>query len=161
MRKILMTTCLILTITTASLADDVFSSETLGISMNPPDAGKLGLECPSFQVAMFFMPVELGFAANVSILKQRHAQDMEAYDKLTLSQIKSLKAKLLTHKLKGNEALYEYILNNNGKTLHSYVKAVKDGNYVYCVTAISLASNWETQKAELIKSVDSFRIKEQ
>lgn len=140
-------------------AEEKFTSETLGIYINPP-ATKAGLECPVYPIATFYLPGKFGFSANVTIMKQRYNQSMDNYDKLSLSQFKSLNAKVLMHKLKDDEALYEYLMEQSGKKLHFYVRAVKQGKNVYCITATALNSNWEEQKAELIKSVNSFEVRQ-
>ncbi|MDD5697273.1 MAG: M56 family metallopeptidase [Victivallaceae bacterium] len=137
-------------------AEEKFTSETLGISINPPVAASTDIKCPAYLIATFLLPAQSGFAANVNIIKQSYNLPMAAYDKLSLSQFKSLNAKVLTHELKGNEARYEYMLGD--KKLHFYVRAVKQGKSIYCITATALNSSWETQKAALIKSVNSFKV---
>ena len=43
--------------------------------------------------------------------------------------------------------------------LHWYARAIKLENKIYLVTATSLQTNWDENKTELIKSVNSFSFK--
>lgn len=160
MRKAATITIFALALASAAFAAgqrNTFVSQDLGISIQVPASKKS--EAPTHQVAIFFLPPADGFSANVNIQKQKYSDSIEAYDRLSSSQFKHLKWTVLDRKLKPVEAVYEYKGEFEGRTLHWYARAIKHGEYVYLVTATCLDSKWQEEKTELLKSVDSFRIK--
>ena len=136
---------------------NTFVSETMGISMKVPVSKKS--DAPVNQIAMFFLPASDGFAANVNVQKQKYSDSIEAYDKLSQSQFKTLKLSVIKRIIKSDEVLYEYKGEMRGRKLHWYSRAIKSGDYVFLVTATCLENHWAKQKIELLKSVDSFKIK--
>jgi hypothetical protein len=137
---------------------NAFVSNDLGISIEAPIAGDVNV--PNYQIAMFFLPASDNFSANVNIQKQQFAESLEAYDKLTTSQFSQFNIAILKRALKGNDLRYEYKGDMQGRTLHWYQRAMKSGHHIYLVTATCLDSQWDRQKASLIKSVDSFATKQ-
>lgn len=128
-----------------------------GLSIQPPMPKEV--RSYPYTMAMFYLPPSDGFSANVNIQKQVFVQDMEAYDQISKSQFEEMGAKLLRGEVRDNEALYEgTVTANNGQRFHIFSRAVKDGNFVYLVTATALERHWPEQKAELMQSVNSFRL---
>jgi hypothetical protein len=139
----------------AEKTKNIFLSEDLGISMDVPVARVT--KAPIYQIAMFFLPPVDGFAANINIQKHVFGSSIDAYVKLSISQLEQLGIKILDKKISENEATLEYKGRAQGKDLHWYAKAVKGEQSIYLVTATGLEKNWLTQKDELLKSVDSFK----
>ncbi|MEK6744244.1 MAG: hypothetical protein AABZ15_11560 [Nitrospirota bacterium] len=137
---------------------NAFVSRDLGLSIDVPVVKDT--KNPNYQIAMFFLPVSDNFSANVNIQKQQFTEPVEAYDTLTMSQFKQFNMTVLNRTIKGNDLRYEYKGEIEGRTLHWYAKAIKSGQHVYLVTATGLDSQWAQQKALLIKSVDSFAVKQ-
>lgn len=144
--------------TLAAEPSNAFVSRDLGISVEAPVVKDT--KAPNYQIAMFFLPVSDNFAANVNIQKQQFTEPVEAYDTLTMNQFKQFNMTVLNHTRKGNDLRYEYKGEIEGRMLHWYAKAIKSGQHVYLVTATGLDSQWAQQKALLIKSVDSFAVKQ-
>jgi hypothetical protein len=160
MRKAIAISILVVAVASASLAGEqknVFVSEDLGISIEVPISKES--EASVQQVAMFFLPSSDGFTANVNIQKQRYSESMEAYDKLSTNQFTNFNWTVLNRRLKNDEVVYEYKGDMQGKTLHWYARAIRRAQYIYLVTATCLDSRWQKQKIELMKSIDSFKIK--
>ena len=159
MRKVVAISILAIALASASLAEEqrnFFVSDDLGISIEVPISKES--EAPTHQVAMFFLPVSDGFAANVNIQKQKYSDSIEAYDKLSVSQFEPLKFTVIHRELKDNEVVYEYKGDMQGMSLHWYARAIKQGRHVYLVTATCLDSHWTKQKTGLMKSVNSFKV---
>lgn len=133
-----------------------FVSKEHGITMAPPEAKDSGAQV--YQIALFYLPAEDGFAANVNVQKQPYADTMEAYDKLSVSQFEALKITVLKRTLGKDEILYEYKGTLQGAEMHFYSRAIKKGNAIILTTATALEASWEKQKAELVKSVDSVQV---
>ncbi len=140
----------------SSLANDVLVMEKYEFSIQPPIAKEV--KTYPYLMAMYYLPATGDFSANVNVMKQAFDQPMEAYDKISMQQFEQMKATMLQHKLQENEILYEAQAESNGTAMHFYSRAVKQGNFVYLVTATGLENHWETQKAELMKSVNSFKL---
>ncbi len=160
MRKAVAISILVVAVASTSLAGEqknTFVSEDLGISIEVPISKES--EALTHQVAMFFLPASDGFAANVNIQKQKYSESIEAYDKLSVNQFTNLNWIVLNRKPKNDEVVYEYKGNMQSRPLHWYARVIKHGQYVYLVTATCLDSNWQKQKTELMKSIDSFKIK--
>lgn len=158
--KTLLVSFLVIALSLSSLAGEkknTFVAKDLGISMEVPISKES--DAPINQIAMFFLSVSDGFAANVNVQKQKYSDSIEAYDKLSTNQFKTIKWTVLKRNLQRNEVLYEYKGETQGRKLHWYSRAIKFDKYVYLVTATCLESHWKKQKMELIKSVDSFKIK--
>jgi hypothetical protein len=136
----------------------VFVSNELGFSIEPPIAGES--DVTTQMVAYFYLPPIDGFAGNVNIQKQVYKDTIEAYDKLSFSQFENMKFSMIKRTLTRNEVRYEYTGKMRGRTLHWYARAVKREEHVLLVTATALEGNWESQKTELMKSVDSFMVRE-
>jgi hypothetical protein len=160
MRIALVSIMLVVLVSGALAAEsrNAFVSNDLGISIDAPIAKDTTV--PNYQIASFYLPGSDNFAANVNVQKQQFAESIEAYDKLSTSQLKQINMTVLSHTLKGNDLRYEYRGDMQGKTLHWYARAIKTGQHIYLVTATSLESHWEQQKSSLIKSVDSFVAKQ-
>jgi len=159
MRKLVVISILAIALASASLAGEkknTYISEDLGISIEVPMSKES--KAPSYQVAIFLLSASDGFAANVNIQKQKYSASIEAYDNLTVRQFKNFKFNVLERKRKDNEVTYEYKGYGQGKSLHWYARAIKQGKHVYLVTATGLDSHWSEQKAELMNSVNSFKV---
>jgi hypothetical protein len=139
----------------AEAPKDVFISTSLGFSIQPPapalTSGK------TYQVALFSLPAEQGFAGNVNIQQQEFPDSIEAYNNLTVSQFKEAGITLLKLERRNGEFLYEYAGQLQGLRLHWYARAVSAPPYVYLVTATALEGSWPNQRAALVRSVESFK----
>jgi len=135
-----------------------YQSDSLGVSMSVPF---INSDAPFYQIAMFFLPPSDGFAANVNIQRQKYTESIESYNKLSMKQMDAMLLTVVKREIKDNEVIYEYMGKMKGKKFHWYVRALKRGNYIYLATATALETHWEEQKAELMKSVDSFKLKKQ
>ena len=135
---------------------NIFISEDLGITMDVPVSKES--KNTITEIARFYLPATEGFAANVDIQKQKYNKSIQDYEKLSDKQIKALNLTIIRRKITGNESLRELRGKAQGKVLHWYGRAIKRENYVYLVLAVSLESQWEKQKAKLMKSVNSFKI---
>lgn len=136
---------------------NVFISTDHGISIEAPVSADAA---PNLQIAVFFLPPSNNFAANVNVQKQQFTGPIEDYDKLSASQFKQFGLTVLNRTLKGNEARYEYKGDVEGKRMRWYARSIKGGDYVYLVTATGLEEQWDRQKLVLIKSVESFVLKQ-
>ena len=158
MRKAFKSVLVFFLFASALSADNTFTYDDLGFSMNVmlPKEQKT----PIYQIAMFFLPVSDSFAANVGVQKQKYADTLAAYDKLSLEQMKQMKWNVINHTVKENEIIYEYKGSSQNREVHWYSKAIKKGDFIYLVTATALESKWAEQKAELSGMVDSFKLRE-
>lgn len=160
MRKIIAISFFMAAAAFPSLAGEpknTYTSDSLGFSIEAPVSQNM--TGPAYQIAFFFLPASDGFAANVTIQKQKYSESIDSYDKLSVYQFKTAKFMVINRELKNNEVIYEYKGSMQGKTFHWYSRAVKQDEHVYLVTAASLESHWEKQKTKLMQSVNSFRLK--
>lgn len=139
-------------------ADNTFTSDDLDFSMSVPVSKEQKI--PIYQIALFFLPASDSFAANVGVQKQKYADTLEAYAKLSLEQMKQMKWNVINHTIKENEIIYEYTGSSQNREIHWYSRALKRGDCIYLITATALESKWEEQKAELSGIVNSFKFKE-
>ncbi len=160
MRMTLIGLFMLVVATDAHPADsgNTFVSNDYGISIDAPAAEDM--TAPNNQIVAFFLPPSDNFTANVNVLREQSGDSLEAFDKLSLSQFKQFKLTILNRTLKGNEIRYEYKGTMQGRTLHWYARTVKAGQLIYLVTATALDSEWAKQKSALIKSVESFSVKQ-
>jgi hypothetical protein len=132
----------------------LFVSHDHKISIEPPASPGAG----NLQVAMFFLPASDQFAANVNVQKQSFPGPIDEYMRLSKEQFKLMGISLLKSSVKGDEAVFEYEGEMQGRPLHWLARAIKSGDSVYLVTATGLKSRWNQQKQELAKSVNSFKV---
>ena len=136
--------------------DNFYVSRDLGISMEVPyveDRDEI-----NSRLAMFFLPVSNGFSPNINVLKQKFPGAMAEYDKLSLNQFTTMKWNLLKHSVNEKEIIYEYTGSMQGKDFHWYARALRSGDYIYLITATALESQWKDVQAEMLKSVNSFKV---
>lgn len=138
---------------------NIFVSTDHGISIETPFSPN-ETEIPSQQIAFFFLPQSEGFAANVDIEKKKFSDSIIAFDQLFVRNLQQFGLTIVKHTLDGEYLIYEYKGDMYDKHLHWYVKAIKSGEYVYIATAAGLNKQWDQQKTTLIKSVDSFVVKQ-
>ena len=111
------------------------------------------------QALIMMLPAEGGFAANVNVQIQPYAGSLDEYKKLSESQFNQLDFKVMTSSIENNVLKFEYAGSMNDQTLHWYSRAIKKGNFVYLVTATSQEKSWQKNKAALVASVNSFKLK--
>ncbi len=137
---------------------NVFVSEDLGISMEVPVVKESDVE--SYIIAAFCLPSSDNFSANVNVQKQKYADSIGTYDKLSTGQFEKSKMTIVKRELDRNTVLYEYKGELQGVATHWYAKAIKRGDYVFLTTATALEKHWKDQKAKLMKAVDSFTVED-
>lgn len=113
---------------------------------------------PSYQVAQFWLPPVEGFSANVNIQKQQFGGTMAQYDQISGGQFEKGGLTVLQRTVTEKDALWELKGTIQGRDMHFYVRAAKQGNYVLLVTATAMEKSWPAQSAELVKSVKSFTV---
>lgn len=151
-RNINMKLCLVIVICASALrASDTFTSDSNGFSIELPSAPKSGV------VATFLLPAQNGFTANVTIIKQFYFEDLRAYHELASDQHKESKVAMLHSKLSVDSIFYEFTDTREGRKMHWYQKVYKKEHTIYVATATALDEDWDSQKAELVKSIDSFK----
>jgi hypothetical protein len=112
------------------------------------------------QVFYYFLPSHDEFSANVNLQIQSFAGSLDEYDRITRGQFDQSGITLIDGHTSGNELVYEYAGDMNGRALHWYARAIKSGGSIYLVTATALNSRWNLEKKALIASVQSFRLKD-
>ncbi|MBN1555888.1 MAG: hypothetical protein JXA11_14185 [Phycisphaerae bacterium] len=137
---------------------DLLVSREYGISISPPVAKEI--TSYPYTMAVFFLPYSDGFSATVNVQKQVFAKSLEEYDQISRKQFRQFNATVLQHKGEEKEILYEWKALMEDRNMHYYSRVVKQGNFIYLITATGLESRWNQQKAELMKSVDSFQVME-
>ncbi len=131
-----------------------YESKEPGFRLEVPVAAEF--ETESYQMAMFLLPASDSFTANVNVMRQKFDKSIGDYDELSTRQFEAMKLEQIRRELKGNAVTYEYKGEMQGRELHFYSKAVKNGVYIDLATATALEGAWEKQKAQLVRSVDSF-----
>jgi hypothetical protein len=111
------------------------------------------------QVFYYFLPTHNEFAANVNLQIQSFQGSLGEYDTITRQQFDQAGVTLIDGRKTGNELVYEYAGDMNGRALHWYARAIKSGNSIYLVTATALKDRWDLESKALIASVQSFRLK--
>jgi hypothetical protein len=138
-----------------------YVSDTAGVYIAAPAART---DAPFYQIVSMFLPPSDGFAANVIIQRHKSKLSIKEFFKQTTDSFENTGLTIIKSELKDNAVTYEYKGAVNGKgggrTFHFYAKAIKKGEYLFLATAVALESHWEEQKGELMKSVDSFTLKE-
>lgn len=154
MSKLLIALCLLLVANTG-LAEDRFTSQTFGFSMDV--AIENNPEAPLTQVAFFF----LDGASNVNVQVHKFEDKIDDYDAISTRQFEAREWEVISRKITENDVTYEYKGKFNDREMHWYARAIKRGNRIYAVTATTMAGKWEAHKKKLIQSVDSFKLNEQ
>ena len=138
----------------ASIAEKLVFKET-GFEIN-------ALQAPPHsngnQPITMLLPSEHGFSANVNVQIQTFENSLLEYQNLSELQFKQMNIELLRAEIKNGILQYEYKGFYEQRNLHWYAKAMKSGPYVYLATATSLEINWQQNRFELIKAVDSFKL---
>jgi hypothetical protein len=111
------------------------------------------------QVFYYFLPAHDEFSANVNLQIQSFAGSLGEYDTITRQQFEQAGITIVDSRKSGNELVYEYAGDMNGRALHWYARAIKSGNSIYLVTATALNSRWDLESKALIASAQSFRLK--
>ncbi len=145
---------LIASITAA--ANNTIISRDMGFSMEVPVS--TSSDTAVHQLAVFFLPTAEGFSANVNIQKQKFVDPIKTYDEISTVQLNSMGLTIISREMTDNMVVYEYTGNAQGRPLHWYAKAIKNGPYVFLATATGLQSQWQLQKQELMKAIDSFQL---
>ncbi len=115
----------------------------------------------AYTVLVMFLPVSDKFAPNVNVTVQPYRGSIQDYVRLTRSQFKSGKFKVLEEKIYPDEAVWEYAGRMGELALHWYARAVSRNNQVYLVTATAAEIQWPGLSARMKRCVDSFRIEKQ
>lgn len=110
------------------------------------------------QVFQYFLPPADGFAANVNLQIQPYEGSLADYEALSVQQFEQFDFNVLDISRSDSEILFEYRGDMQGTEFHWYSRVIKEGNYFYVVTATALADRWETERASLVDSVQSFRL---
>ncbi len=141
---------------TNAQANNRLISPDLGFSMEIPVSNSA--DSAIHQLAVFFLPTSDGFSANVNVQKQKFVDSIKTYDQISTVQLNSMGLTIISREMSDNMVVYEYTGDAQGRSLHWYAKAIKNGSYVYLVTATGLESKWPVQKQELMKAIDSFQL---
>lgn len=111
------------------------------------------------QVFQHYLPAADGFAANVNLQIQPFEGSMDEYIELSNEQFEQLDFAVVDMSRGDNEVIYEYRGRLQNTDLHWYSRVIKQGNYYYVVTATALESRWDTERDQLIDSVNSFSLR--
>lgn len=133
-------------------------------AQQPVESTDFEFNPPSFprevggQVFQYFLPAADGFAANVNLQIQPYEGSLADYEALSVQQFEQFDFNVLDISRSDSEILFEYRGDMQGTEFHWYSRVIKEGNYFYVVTATALADRWETERASLVDSVQSFRL---
>lgn len=133
-------------------------------AQQPVESTDFEFNPPSFprevggQVFQYFLPPADGFAANVNLQIQPYEGSLADYEALSVQQFEQFDFNVLDISRSDSEILFEYRGDMQGTEFHWYSRVIKEGNYFYVVTATALADRWETERASLVDSVQSFRL---
>lgn len=136
---------------TSALVFDKAGFEIDALDSSPGAAG--------LQALIMMLPAEDGFAANVNVQIQPYGGTLAEYKKLSDSQFSQMAFKVSTSIIEKNILKFEYTGSMSNLTLHWYSLAIKKGDFIYLVIATSLDKNWPKNKAALVASVDSLKLK--
>ena len=157
--KTLLSALLVTVLVTGSSfgAEKKLSFPGLGYSIAPLDA-KPPAGVP-FQHLMMFLPGDGTFSANVGVQVQPYAESLEKYVKLSESQFKQMKLKVIRSRVEDGAAIFEYsgVLQGNLE-MHYYSRALQRDGKVYLVTGTTLEKDWSVDSKALKASVDSFKL---
>jgi hypothetical protein len=152
MKTILLLNIFFLTCLNSSELIESYQNSTFSITPPKAEISQDGV------VVTMMMPPTNGFSSNVYVMVQTFANSINEYDTITQNQIKSMKFRMIDSKISENEIIYEYKGKSGQLDLHWYARVVIIKDKIYLITATSLDSNWETNKSELMKSVQSFKM---
>ena len=124
-----------------------------GFAISPP----IATYGPNGMVVSMLLNPNNHFSGNVNVMVQDFNGDIDAYDKLSQSQFKEFKFKIVNMAKEKNVITYEYSGRQGQLDLHWYAKVFKKSNKFYLVTATALNQDWNEQKGALINSVNSFK----
>ncbi|MGB0768230.1 MAG: hypothetical protein ACPGYV_11020 [Phycisphaeraceae bacterium] len=111
-------------------------------------------------IAIHFMAAKDGFSSNVNLIAQPFAGTMEAYDQISMKEFEQMGLTVIEKTNTDGVLRYHYKGVQNGLPLRFFSKAVQVDNRVYLATATTLQKEWETVSQELVRSVESFELKE-
>jgi hypothetical protein len=111
------------------------------------------------QPLIMSLPASEGFAPNINIQIQKYPNSLDDYAKLSTSQFKQFKFKIIQNEKIKDALIFEYSGTMQGRKLHWYSMAYKKEDNVFLITATSTESQWKTQKEKLIGCVKSFKLK--
>ena len=108
---------------------------------------------------MMMMPASDGFTPNVNVVIQQYPEGLDAYRKLTLTQLSALGMELIQEReISATTLLFEYIGNKDDRVLHHYSRAIHRDGRIYLATGTSLAKQWEAVGPALRACVDSLEL---
>lgn len=138
----------------SSSGDGVLHFRDAGFSIAPLSVPSRGMTISGISMTL---PPENGFQANVNVMVQDFPGTMEEYVDLSRAEFGAMEgAEILSETVTSSEVSWEYTWAMNGRDLHLYGRAIKNGGSVYLVTATATESQWKKMEGELRACVESF-----
>lgn len=111
------------------------------------------------RVVMMMLPRTEGFAPNVTVTIQPYDDSISDYAALTQDQFKAKGVTMIGEpQIDESAVAFEYMGSLQGRDLHWYARAEKQGGRVVLATATALESQWETVSDRLRSCVDSLTL---
>ena len=112
-------------------------------------------------VVQFYKPAKNGFATNANVIIQEFNGTIEECIELVGAELKSFdKFVLIKHNHNDNSIFWEYTMSYANMNLHMITKVLrsKQKGQIFVLSISALDSQWEEQKKEIQKVVDSFKL---
>ena len=111
-------------------------------------------------IGQFYFEEYNGFAANITLVKRVYTRGLKTFATNLRARLEKSNYKIELGEIADQRCLFEYTGEVNYKLYHYFVIAQKRNNFLYLITATTLHKNWNSRKEQVLKSLDSFTLKD-